>query len=65
MSQQSMELRINVYSLAAEDIALVLTCKVDVPDFERYNAFRVQLEEFGVVDGPFDFWDAPRISLKV
>jgi hypothetical protein len=57
MSQQSMELRVKVYSLAAKDAVPVLTCKGDVLDSKRYNAFRVQLEEFGVVDWSFDFWD--------
>jgi hypothetical protein len=48
-----MELYVKVYSLAAEDAVPVLTCKVEVPNSEQYNAFRVRLEEFGV-----DFWDA-------
>jgi hypothetical protein len=39
-----MELRIKVFCLATEDTTHVLTCN------ERYNALRVRLEEFGVVD---------------
>jgi hypothetical protein len=52
-----MELRIKVLCLATEDATPVFTCKADVPDNERYDALRVRLEELGVVNWVFDFWD--------
>jgi hypothetical protein len=54
----AMELRVKIYCLAVENAAPVFICKVNMPDTERYNALRVRLEEFGVVEWPLNFWDA-------
>ena len=54
----AMELRIKVFYLATKDATLVFTCKADVSNNERYDALRVHLEEFGMVNWAFDFWDA-------
>jgi hypothetical protein len=56
-----MDLRIKVYSLASENATPVFTCKVDVLGTEQYDARKVRLEELGVVEWPFDFWDVEAI----
>jgi hypothetical protein len=50
--------KLMLYSLEVEAVEVEVIEKVDSCARERYANLRKRLEEFEVVEWPFDFWDA-------
>jgi hypothetical protein len=51
------EIKIKLFSLECKDAEVDFIGRIDAVDSKQYNFLRLQLEEFGVINWPFNFWD--------